>query len=103
MQSLVKQPTQSKRAMLFREKEIISVDGEAGGTEEFVVMDIISVRAKKFVLMVEAKRSSMGNAMKQVLLAMKDSRDANGEGSIYGFMTMGDDWQMAIHDGSTFK
>ena len=85
--------------MLCREKEIVSVDSETGGYEEFVMMDIISVTEEKFVLVIEAKTSNLGSAMKQLLLSL---RDLNGQGAVYGFTTTGDDWQMIIYDGSTF-
>ena len=59
---------------------------------------------KKFVLVIEAKRSNMGSAMKQLLLSLKDMRDLNGQGpTVYGFTTTGDVWQMVIYDGSKFK
>jgi hypothetical protein len=51
------------------DKEIVSVDSETGDTEAFVLMDLISVANDKFVFVVEAKRSSVGEAMKQLLLA----------------------------------
>lgn len=31
---------------------------------------------------------------------MKDMRDNNDGGTVYGFITMGDDWRMATCDGS---
>lgn len=73
-----------------REKEIISTDNETdetGGAGEFVVMDRISVGEEKLVVVMKAKRSSIGEAMKQCLLAMKDARDNNGGGEVYGFVT----------------
>ena len=84
------------------EKEIVSTDGETGGEEEFVVMDFISVEAERFIFIVEAKRSSVGQAMKQCLLAMKDAWDNNGGGTVYGFVTTGDDWRMLSYNGSGF-
>ncbi|KAI5839543.1 hypothetical protein DFP73DRAFT_561266 [Morchella snyderi] len=90
--------TGRKRLRLVREKEIISTDNETGGTEEFVVMDRISVGQERFVVIMEAKRSSLGEAMKQCLLAMKDARD-NGGGEVYGFVTTGDTWRMLKYDG----
>ncbi|KAI5806508.1 hypothetical protein DFH27DRAFT_608658 [Peziza echinospora] len=63
---------------LLREKEIVSRGGVTGGMEEFVVMDLISVKERNNVLITEAKRSSLGQAMKQCLLSMKDARDSNG-------------------------
>lgn len=88
---------------LRREKEIISVDGETGGTEEFVMVDLVSVTEEKFVFIVEAKRSSLGLAMKQCLLSMKDAWDNNGGGILYGFVTTGESWQMIRYDGISFK
>lgn len=85
------------------EKEIVSTDGETGGTEEFAVLDLISVKQERFILIVEAKRSSLGQAMKQCLLAMKDMRDSNGEGKVYGFVTTGEQWQMLEYNGTSFR
>ncbi|KAI5799188.1 hypothetical protein DFH27DRAFT_559923 [Peziza echinospora] len=85
---------------LRREKEIISVTGETGGREEFVVVDLVTVGEEQFILMVEGKRSSLGQAMKQCLLAMKDMRDNNGEGKVYGFVTTGEFWRMLSYDGA---
>ena len=62
---------------LRREKEVISVDGETGGTEKFVMVDLVSVTEEKFTPIVEAKRSFLGQAMKQCLLVMKDMGDKN--------------------------
>ena len=49
---------------LGREKEIISADHETRGYEEFVVIDRISVTDKKYVIIIEGKRSSFGEALK---------------------------------------
>ena len=54
-----------------REKELVSVDGVTGGMEEFVVIDRIAVGEDKFVLVIEAKRTSVAQAMKQVLLSLR--------------------------------
>lgn len=62
---------------LRREKEIVSTDSETGGKQEFVFIDLISVMERNFVLAIEAKRSSLREAMKQCLLSMKDMRDNN--------------------------
>ncbi|RPA98364.1 hypothetical protein L873DRAFT_1687562 [Choiromyces venosus 120613-1] len=87
---------------LKREKEIISSDGLTGGMEEFLVVDRVAIAEHKSVLIIEAKRSSMGQAMTQILLAMKDARDNNAGGVIYGFVTIGEDWRMLSYDGSEF-
>ncbi|KAF8439592.1 hypothetical protein BDZ91DRAFT_755703 [Kalaharituber pfeilii] len=87
---------------LEREKEIISVDEETGGREEFVVMDRIEVTEERFVLIIEAKKSGTGEAMKQCLLSLKDARDNNGPGEVFGFVTTGKQWQMIRYDGTSF-
>jgi len=66
------------------EKEIVSKDGETGGTKEITYED------EEFILVVEAKRSSLGQALKQCLLALKDMGDSNDNGSkVYDFVTTG--------------
>ncbi|KAA8909937.1 hypothetical protein FN846DRAFT_940635 [Sphaerosporella brunnea] len=96
---------QTRCALRFQreDKEIVSVDSETGGTEAFVLMDLISVAKDKFVFVVEAKRSSVGEAMKQLLLAMKDARDIDNGGTVYGFTTTGDIWQMVSYNGEAFE
>ncbi|KAF8430792.1 hypothetical protein BGX38DRAFT_1230931, partial [Terfezia claveryi] len=79
-----KQKTGRRSVRLFREKQIISVDGETGGYEEFVVIDGIQVMEEKYILIIEAKRESLGAAMGQCLLAMKDMGDSNNGGVVYG-------------------
>jgi len=49
----------SSGQQLRAEKEIVSKDGETGGTEEVVVMDRIAYEDARFMLIVEAKRSSL--------------------------------------------
>ncbi|KAF8540341.1 hypothetical protein BDD12DRAFT_29888 [Trichophaea hybrida] len=71
------------------EKEIASTDGETGGMEEFIVVDL-TVGEENFIFIVEAKRSSLGLAMKQCLLVMKDMSDNNGGSTVYRFVTTGD-------------
>jgi len=88
---------------LTREKEITSVNNETGGVEEFVVVDQIAVSEEKFVLVIEAKRTSIGQAIKQLLLSLKDLWDNNGGGVVYGFVTTGQHWQMFSCDGASFQ
>ncbi|KAF8418620.1 hypothetical protein EV426DRAFT_618912 [Tirmania nivea] len=87
---------------LEREKDIISVGGKTGGMEEFVVMDRISVTEERFVLIVEAKRASTGQAIKQCVLSLKDAWDNNEGGEVYGFVTSGEQWRMIKFDGKSF-
>ncbi|KAF8534297.1 hypothetical protein BDD12DRAFT_896351 [Trichophaea hybrida] len=44
-----------RRIALLREKEIISLDSETGGYEEFVAMDMISITEQNFILVIEAR------------------------------------------------
>lgn len=83
---------------LRREKEIISTDG----LEELVMVDLVSVEDEKFVLIIEAKKNSLGQAMKQCLLTMKDMSDNNGGVEMYGFVTTGEHWRMLRFDGTSF-
>ena len=41
--------------------------------------------------------------MRQCLVAMKDMRDNNCEGKVYGFVTTGEMWQMVEYDGTAFR
>jgi len=66
-------------------------------------MDLISMEEEKYVFVVEAKRSSLGKAIRQCTLAVKDMRDGNGEGKVYGFVTTGEIWQMFEYDGKETK
>ncbi|RPB25944.1 hypothetical protein L211DRAFT_782284, partial [Terfezia boudieri ATCC MYA-4762] len=56
-----------------------------------------------FIFVVESKGSSVGKAMRQCLLAMKDMRDNNRDGKVYGFVTTGETWQMLEYDGASFR
>ncbi|KAF8473371.1 hypothetical protein BDZ91DRAFT_714529 [Kalaharituber pfeilii] len=67
---------------LRRKKEIVSVDGETGGKEEFVLMDVVSVTERNYVLVVEGKTGLVGEAMKQCLLSMKNMWDNNNDGDL---------------------
>ncbi|CUS10779.1 unnamed protein product [Tuber aestivum] len=87
---------------LLREKEIIFTDSETGGYEEFVGMDFIGIGNRRLVFVVEAMRSSIGQAKKQCLLALKDMGESNGGGPVYGFVTTGEQWQMIRYDRGVF-
>ena len=88
---------------LFREKQLLSTDTETGGFEEFVVVDAISLRHKKYIFLVEAKRVSLAAGMGQCMLAMKDMGGRNNGGVVYGFVTTGDSWRMLSYDGALFQ
>ena len=81
----------------------MSVGSETSGYEEFVVVDEILWKQQKFVLAIEAKRGSLGQGMRQCLLAMKDMRDNNGGGAVFGFVTTGEFWKMLRYDGKSFQ
>ncbi|KAF8453100.1 hypothetical protein BGX38DRAFT_1259208 [Terfezia claveryi] len=94
-----------KNVRLLSEKEIVSKDSETGGEEEFAIVDLIQVRSEDFIVIVETKRASLGQAMKQGFLAMKDMRDNNnnGGGEVFGFITTGSNWRMVKYDGASFE
>jgi hypothetical protein len=68
---------QQRDIRLSLEKEIIAIDLHTGGYEEFVVMDRISVTKQTVLLVTEAKRCSLGEGLKQCLLALRDMYDNN--------------------------
>ncbi|KAF8423502.1 hypothetical protein BGX38DRAFT_1265941 [Terfezia claveryi] len=88
---------------LYRERQLVSVDSKTGGYEEFVVLDRISVTEAEYILIIEAKTVSLGAAMGQCLLALKDMGDSIHGGIVYGFVTTGGSWRMLSYDGRTFK
>jgi len=63
------------------------------------VVDRISVGEERFVLIIEGKEGTTGEALKQCLLLLQDARDQNGGGAVYGFITTGVFWQMLRYDG----
>ncbi|KAG0633431.1 hypothetical protein HOY80DRAFT_991622 [Tuber brumale] len=87
---------------LLREKQITASDSKTYGYQEFVLVDLIGLEPEKYVFVVEAKKSSLGEAKRQCLLAMKDMGDRNGGGMVYGFVTNGEQWQMLRYDGTVF-
>ena len=46
--------------------------------------------SEKFIFIVEAKSRSLGQAVKQCVLAMQDMEDSNSEEKLYGFITTGE-------------
>ncbi|KAG0643112.1 hypothetical protein HOY80DRAFT_1098105 [Tuber brumale] len=62
-------------------------------------MDYISLRRKKYVFIVEAKKVSRGEARKVCFLAPMDMWDRNGGDPVCGFVTMGDSRRMISFDG----
>ncbi|KAF8465986.1 hypothetical protein BDZ91DRAFT_726081 [Kalaharituber pfeilii] len=97
-----KRRTGRNKISLLREKQIVSEDNHYGGYREFVVVDKILVTETTYILIIEAKQASLGAAMGQCLLAMKDSWDSNHEGILYGFVTTGESWRMLRYNGASF-
>ena len=93
-----------RKVRLSREKKIVSKDNTTCGEGEFVVMDRINVTEEKVVLILEGKRSSTGEGVKQCLLAMRDAWDNNDvkDSFLYGFVTIVEDWMMYRYDGISF-
>ena len=95
--------TTTENVRLQSQKEIVSTDGKTGDTQEVVFVDRTTYKKEKFILVVESKRSSLGQALKQCLLALKGTRDNNGDGKVYGFLTTGTLLQMVEYDGGSFR
>ena len=74
-----------------------------GGYEEFVVIDGVLTMEKKYVLIAEAKRESLGAAVGQCLLSMKDMGDSNHGGVVNGSITTGHTWRVLSYDGASFQ
>ncbi|KAF8435196.1 hypothetical protein BGX38DRAFT_1262709 [Terfezia claveryi] len=96
-----------KSLHLQREREIIALgsdaEAEAGRVEESIVMDLISIKEDRVVIVIEAERSALHQAMKQCLLSMFDMRGYNGSGKVFGFITRGVWWRMMSFDGTLFQ
>ena len=75
-------------------------DDETSGLEEFVVVDLIS-DGRKICFRYGWKEKFSGKAMRQCLLAVKDRRENNGDGKVYGFVTTGELLQMIEYDGKS--
>ena len=83
----------------FGKEVVATTDGMMGGTEEFVLMSLVSL-AEKFIFTVEVKRSSLGQRVRRCLLLMKDMRDNNGRGEVYGFVMTGTQWRVIRYHGT---
>ncbi|RPA93688.1 hypothetical protein L873DRAFT_1645810, partial [Choiromyces venosus 120613-1] len=66
-------------------------------------IDRIWVTEERLVLIIEGMTGTAEEAMKQCLLSLKDIRDNNGGGEVYGFITTGETWQMLRYDGTSFQ
>jgi len=87
---------------LQRDREIIAEDKKMGGFQEFVGIDIVGPGQRKFVFIIEATNSLVGQAKRKCLLALKDIGDNNCGGIVYGFVTTAEQWQVIRYDGTTF-
>jgi len=67
-------------------------------------MDRIKVTEQKFVCIVEGKRGSIGEGVKQCLLALKDGWENNNlkDSFLYGLVTMGENWEVYRYNGTSF-
>jgi len=88
-----------RNVRLRRDKEILSEESEMGDREEYLSIALILVDGEEFILVIGAKECFFfGEAMKQCLLTMKDMRDRNGVGEVYGFVMTGETWKMLSYD-----
>lgn len=91
-----------RKILLEREKEVISIGNETGRIVDFVVVDRVSMTKEESVLVMEAKGSCLGEGINQCLLSLKDARDNDCGGEVYGFTTTGKSWRMIKYDGKDF-
>ena len=91
--------TECESIRLRFKKKIVFTDGAAGGTEEFALMDLVSLMEEKLIFIVEVGRSSLGQGLKGHLPSMKGMW---GGGEVYRFVTTGTQWRM-IRYGETFR
>ncbi|CAF0914543.1 unnamed protein product [Adineta steineri] len=96
--------THRNELMLLREKQIISKDEQYGENIEFVTTQMVHVRNTRYILVVEAKRDSLGKGLIQLLLALKSMSDINNDQKmVYGFVTTAINWQLITYDGQLWK
>jgi hypothetical protein len=89
---------------LSRENQIISKDEQVGGNIEFIIIQNINVRNTRYVIVVEAKRDSLGKGLTQLLLPLKSMWEINNDQKlVYGFVTTAIGWQLVTYDGQTWK
>ena len=89
---------------LRRDKEIFPMNPKTrrGNFQEFVCEDLIGIGDRKFIFLVKTTKSSIGEAKRECMLALKDMGDRNGGGFVYGFVASGEFWQVIRYDGSVF-
>jgi len=98
------QSATGRKIRLHREMELVAPDTRTGGYEEFVIVDNISIKEHRFVLVIECKESALGHGIRQCLLALYDMFCLNRrEGKLYGFVTTGEQWRMVTYDGTTLQ
>ncbi|CAF1127440.1 unnamed protein product [Adineta steineri] len=96
--------THRNELMLLREKQIISKDEQYGENIEFVITQMVHVRNTRYILVVQAKRDSLGKGLIQLLLALKSMSDINNDQKmVYGFVTTAINWQLITYDGQLWK
>lgn len=61
-------------------------------------MDVIGVNKEEYILIVEARRTSVSLALKQCLLSMRETQLHNEGGKVFGFITTGGHWRMIMYD-----
>ena len=91
LQYLQVQTRDETQRTLAEGEEIISIDNKTGAREEFILTYRILIKENKTVFIIESKKNSFGEAMKQCLLSLKDAGDVNGGGVANGFVTIVED------------
>ena len=70
--------------------------------KDTISTDFIGVGDRKYVFVVEAAKSSIGQAKRACMLALKEMGDNNPGGVIYGLVTSGDVWQIIRYQREIF-
>ncbi|KAG0133659.1 hypothetical protein HOY82DRAFT_538055 [Tuber indicum] len=91
---------QAQNRPLDREKKIVLTNSATTDEHEFVMLEQISAGEHRLMVIVQAKMGWLGEAQKLCFLYMKDMRENNGGGIVYGFITSGDGWRMVSYDGA---
>ncbi|KAG0138281.1 hypothetical protein HOY82DRAFT_534936 [Tuber indicum] len=74
-----------RNLLLLRVSEIKSLD--------------LRTRVERYIMVLESKWYRLSDARKQCFLSLRDMRDSNGGGTVYGFVTTGEYWNMITFDG----
>ena len=96
--------TGRKEVQLQCDKAICLVGSEEiAPKSDFVIVDLSDAKEERIILIVQKRRDSWAESMKQCLIAIRDAHVKNKcTGLVYGFVTNGEHWRMFVYNGTTF-